>query len=111
MSAAAVAPGGPPKGRLAGMSRGRKILYGVLLVYVLGLVVFGLVFGVKSHRNESFDVVGSFHLETWIHLFGPINFDKGVLYLLMAASITVGIVVWTSRRMQMRPGRLQTVVE
>ena len=110
MSAAAVAPE-PPKGRLAGMSKKRKIIFGVLLVYVLGLVVFGLVFGVKSHRNESFDVVGSFHLESWFHIAGPLNFDKGVLYLLMAASITVGIVLWTSRRMQLRPGRLQTVVE
>ena len=111
MSAAAVAPEQPPKGRLAGMSKKRKIIFGVLLVYVLGLVVFGLVFGVKSHRNESFDVVGSFHLESWFHIAGPLNFDKGVLYLLMAASITVGIVLWTSRRMQLRPGRLQTVVE
>ncbi|MGO9249207.1 MAG: F0F1 ATP synthase subunit A [Solirubrobacteraceae bacterium] len=110
MSAAVVAPE-PPKGRLAGMSKKRKIIFGVLLVYVLGLVVFGLVFGVKSHRNESFDVVGSFHLESWFHIAGPLNFDKGVLYLLMAASITVGIVLWTSRRMQLRPGRLQTVVE
>jgi F-type H+-transporting ATPase subunit a len=110
MSAAAIAPD-PPKGRLAGISKKRKIIFGILLVYVLGLVVFGLVFGVKSHRNESFDVVGAFHLETWFHIAGPLNFDKGVLYLLMAASITVGIVLWTSKRMQMRPGRLQTVVE
>ncbi len=110
MSAPAIAPE-PPKGRLAGMSRKRKIIYGILLVYVLGLVVFGLVFGVKSHRNESFDVVGSFHIESWFHIAGPLNFDKGVLYLLMAASITVGIVLWSARRMQLRPGRLQTVVE
>jgi F-type H+-transporting ATPase subunit a len=108
--AAAIAPE-PPKGRLAGMSKKRKIIYGIAVVYVLGLVVFGLAFGVKSHRNESFDVVGSFHLESWFHIAGPLNFDKGVLYLLMAASITVGIVLWTSRRMQLRPGRLQTVVE
>ncbi len=111
MSAATVAPPQPPKGRLAGMSKKRKIIYGILLVYVLGLVVFGLAFGVKSHRNESFDVVGAFHLESWFHIAGPLNFDKGVLYLLMAASITVGIVLWTSRRMTLRPGRLQTVVE
>jgi F-type H+-transporting ATPase subunit a len=110
MSAAAIAPE-PPQGRLASMSKARKIGYGIAIVYVLGLVVFGLVFGVKSHRNESFDVVGSFHLESWFHIAGPLNFDKGVLYLLMAASITVGIVLWTSRRMQLRPGRLQTVVE
>jgi F-type H+-transporting ATPase subunit a len=118
MSASAVAvaqepPKAPQKrpGGLGGMSRGKKILWGIVLVYILGLIVFGLVFGVKAHRNESFDVVGSFHIETWFHIFGPLNFDKGVLYLLMAASITVGIVLWTSRRMALHPGRLQTVVE
>ncbi len=104
-------PGGPPAPKQGGTSKTRKIVYGIAIVYVLGLVVFGLVFGVKSHRNESFDVVGAFHLESWFHIAGPLNFDKGVLYLLMAASITVGIVLWTSKRMQMRPGRLQTVVE
>jgi F-type H+-transporting ATPase subunit a len=104
-------PGNAPGPEKRGLSKNRKILYGILLVYVLGLIVFGLAFGVKSHRNESFDVVGSFHLESWFHIGGPLNFDKGVLYLLLAASITVGIVLWTSRRMEMRPGRLQTVVE
>jgi F-type H+-transporting ATPase subunit a len=107
-SGAPLAGNGPEK---RGMSKGRKIGYAVLIVYVFGLVVFGLVFGVKSHRNENFDVVGSFHLESWFHIGGPLNFDKGVLYLLMAASLTVGIVVWTSKRMELRPGRLQTVVE
>ncbi|HUN79847.1 MAG TPA: F0F1 ATP synthase subunit A [Solirubrobacteraceae bacterium] len=111
-----IAPGGPippgePRRGLAGMSKKRKILWGILAVYILGFVVFGLAFGVKAHRNESFDVVGGFHLETWVHLFGPINFDKGVLFLLMAAAITVGVVVWTSRNMSLKPGRLQTVVE
>jgi F-type H+-transporting ATPase subunit a len=102
-------PGNAPEKR--GMSTKRKIVFGVLAVYILGLVVFGLAFGVKSHRNESFDVVGSFHLESWFHIGGPLNFDKGVLYLLMAASLTVGIVLWTSKRMELRPGRLQTIVE
>ncbi len=103
--------GDAPKPEQHGMSTKRKIIFGVLAVYILGLVVFGLAFGVKSHRNESFDVVGSFHLESWFHIGGPLNFDKGVLYLLMAASLTVGIVLWTSKRMELRPGRLQTIVE
>ena len=109
-AAGAPLPGGPtPEKR--GMSKARKIGYGIVIVYVLGLIVFGLVFGVKSHRNESFDVVGSFHLESWFHIAGPLNFDKGVLYLLIASSLTVGIVSWTAKRMELRPGRLQTVVE
>jgi F-type H+-transporting ATPase subunit a len=109
-SVAATPPVKPPPVR-PGMSTKRKITLGVLAVYVIGFVVFALAFGVKAHRNESFDVVGSFHLETWFHIGGPLNFDKGVLYLLIASTLTVGIVVWTSRHMQMRPGRLQMVVE
>ncbi|MDE3069315.1 MAG: F0F1 ATP synthase subunit A [Acidobacteriota bacterium] len=97
--------------RLANMSKRRKIGYSILLVYVLGIVVFALVFGVKSHRNEEFSVIGGFHLETWVHLFGPINFDKGVLYLLMTASITVGIMFMVARSMERKPGRLQVAVE
>ncbi|HEV3323829.1 MAG TPA: F0F1 ATP synthase subunit A [Solirubrobacteraceae bacterium] len=99
---------GPEQG---GMSKKAKILWAILAVYIIGLIVFGLAFGVKAHRNESFDVVGSFHLETWFHVFGPLNFDKGVLYVLIAASLTVGIVLRASRNMQTRPGRLQTIVE
>lgn len=101
----------PAPGKKGGMSKARKITLGIVAVYIIGLIVFGLAFGVKSHRNETFDVVGAFHLETWFHIAGPLNFDKGVLYLLLAASITVGIVLWTSKRMTLRPGRLQTVVE
>jgi len=101
-------PGGSEK---RGMTQKAKILWAILAVYVIGLIVFGLVFGVKAHRNESFDVVGSFHLETWFHIFGPLNFDKGVLYVLISATITVGIVLRASKNMEMRPGRLQTIVE
>ncbi|HEV3047336.1 MAG TPA: F0F1 ATP synthase subunit A [Solirubrobacteraceae bacterium] len=104
-------PPGAPDPAKGGMSTKRKITLGILAVYVIGLVVFGVAFGVKAHRNESFDVVGSFHLESWFHIGGPLNFDKGVLYLLIASTLTVGIVLWTSKRMQMRPGRMQMVVE
>jgi F-type H+-transporting ATPase subunit a len=97
--------------RLRAMSKLKQILLAIGVVYVLGLIVFALAFGVKSHRNEGFDVVGSFHLESWVHLIGPLNLDKGVLYLLMAAGLTVGVVLFASRRMELRPGRLQTVIE
>lgn len=93
------------------MSRTRKILYSIGAVYVLGIVVFAVVFGVKSHKNEAFNVVGSFHLDTWFHIGGPIDFNKGVLYLLMAAALTVGTMWWVASRMERRPGRMQVAVE
>ena len=78
---------------------------------MLGLVGFAVGFGVKGHKNESFKVIDAFHLETWFHIAGPLNFDKGVLYLLIATALTLGIMVWVARHMQKRPGRLQVAVE
>ncbi len=94
------------------MSKARKIGWGIGLVYLLGIIVFALAFGVKGHKNESFKVIDSFHLETWVHLIGPLNIDKGTLYLFLAAAITVGGMVWISKRMEAKPSsRMQVAVE
>ncbi len=74
--------------RVRSWSKARKIGYGILLVYVLGIVGFAVGFGIKGHKNESFKVIDAFHLETWFHIAGPLNFDKGVLYLLLATLLT-----------------------
>jgi F-type H+-transporting ATPase subunit a len=95
---------------LRAMDRKRRILYAVALSYVLGIVVFVAAFGIKGHKNESFQVIDSFHLETWFKI-GPVAFNKGVLYLLIAASLTVGITVWVAKRMEAKPGRLQVAIE
>jgi F-type H+-transporting ATPase subunit a len=92
-------------------SQAKKILYGVLAVYLLGLIGFAVAFGIKGHKNESFKVIDAFHLESWFHIAGPLNFDKGVLYLLLASGLTVGIMVYVARHMQKRPGRTQVAVE
>jgi F-type H+-transporting ATPase subunit a len=96
--------------RLRGMSKKRKIGYSVGLSYVLGLIAFGVIFGIKGHKNEAFSVIDAFHLDTWFKL-GPVAFNKGVLYLLIAASLTVGIMLWVAKRMEERPGRVQVAVE
>ncbi len=97
--------------RLRTMSKRRKILLGVALVYVLGLIIFGALFGVKGQKNSSYKPQEAFHLLTWAHLFGPINLNKGVLYLVIAAILTVGIMLFVAKRMEMRPNRVQTAVE
>ena len=80
-------------------------------MYVVGLVGFAVGFGIKGHKNESFKVIDAFHLETWFHIAGPLNFDKGVLYLLLATGITLGIMLFVAAHMRRRPGRLQVAVE
>jgi F-type H+-transporting ATPase subunit a len=77
----------------------------------VGLVVIGIVFGVHGHKNETFNIVESFHLTTWVHLVGPLNINKAVLYLLITMGLTIGILLFVARRMQMRPNRVQVAVE
>ena len=70
------------------MSR-RKILLSIGGVYMLGLIVLGLVFG-GGGKNEEFKPQDEFELHDWIDLPGPLDFNKGVLYLLLATMLTVG---------------------
>ena len=95
----------------SGMTKRRKILLGIAGIYVVGIIVFGLAYGIKGHKNEAFNVIDSFHLLTWFSV-GPIAFNKGVLFLLIATVLTIAIMVGVARRMKARPdGRLQVVVE
>jgi F-type H+-transporting ATPase subunit a len=93
------------------MSQRRKLIFAIGGVYVLGLVVFGVLFGIKGHKDANYLPQDEFHLLTWVHLFGPVNLNKGVLYLVIAGALTIGIMVWVSKRMTMRPNRVQTAVE
>ena len=93
------------------MSRRRKITYGILVVYLAGLIALSVIYGIHTHKNNTFNIVDAYHLTTWVHLFGPLNINKGVLYLLMTAVMTIGILLWVARRMEMRPNRVQTAVE
>jgi F-type H+-transporting ATPase subunit a len=96
---------------LTTMSRRRKIAYGIVVVYLAGLIAFGVGFGLHGHQNNTFNIVSPYQLVTWVHLIGPLNFNKGVLYLLITAVLTIGLLVWVARRMEMRPNRVQTAVE
>jgi F-type H+-transporting ATPase subunit a len=96
---------------LARMSRRRQITYGIVAVYLVGLIGISIAFGIHSHKNNTFNIVSPYQLVTWVHLIGPLDFNKGVLYLLMTAVLTIGILVLVARRMEMRPNRVQAAVE
>jgi F-type H+-transporting ATPase subunit a len=126
MSAVAEAPrmapgmGTPPTPSPAapekqGMSQGRKVLYGVLGVWLGGIVLFVILFGVTAHKAPAvasgvFSPTDEFKLDTWFQV-GPIAFNKAVLYLLLTVGITLGVMFYVARRLQQRPGRLQVAVE
>jgi len=121
MSAVAGAPpitrgaGGTPPAEKQGMSTKRKIGWSVFAVWLGGIVLFVVLFGVTAHKapdvaSSAFSPVDEFKLDTWFKA-GPVAFNKGVLYLLLTTGITLGVMVYISRRLQQRPGRLQVAVE
>jgi F-type H+-transporting ATPase subunit a len=91
------------------VSRRQKLLIGaaVFLIPFIGLIA---VVG-KHPKNNEFKPQNEFHLDTWINLPGPFDFNKAVMYLLIATILTIGTMFWISRRMQARPNRVQTAVE
>jgi F-type H+-transporting ATPase subunit a len=111
---AAPLPGGSQKPR-KGLSPAKKIGYSVLAVWIGGIVLFAILFGLTAHKapsiaNGVFSPTDEFKLDTWFKL-GPISFNKGVLYLLITAGITLGVMLYVAKRLQERPGRLQVAVE
>jgi F-type H+-transporting ATPase subunit a len=97
------------------MSPVRKGMLAVGAVWLAGIIFFVALLGLKSHKAASvasgaFSPIDEFKLDTWFKL-GPIAFNKGVLYLLLTVGITLGVMIYVSRRLQKRPGRLQVAVE
>ncbi len=123
MSAVAGAPpiapgmGTPPTSQpeKQGMSQARKVVYGLVGVWLGGIVLFVILFGATAHKapavaSGAFSPTDEFKLDTWFQV-GPIAFNKAILYLLLTVGITLGVMFYISRRLQQRPGRLQVAVE
>jgi F-type H+-transporting ATPase subunit a len=92
------------------VSTRRKAVIGGLGVYVVVLIVLAVVAG-SSGKNNEFKPQNEFKLDNWINLPGPLDFNKGVLYLFIATALTVGTMLYVANRMQARPNRVQTAVE
>jgi F-type H+-transporting ATPase subunit a len=93
------------------VTKGRKILLAIGAVYLFAIVLTVVIFGFKRNDNEEFQPQNEFQLDTWIDLPGPLDFNKGVLYVLLAGILTCVTMVYIARRMQARPNRVQTAVE
>jgi F-type H+-transporting ATPase subunit a len=97
------------------MSTRAKLLWGFVIVWIGGTILFAIGLGIASHKASSivsgqFSPIDEFKLDTWVKI-GPISINKGVLFVLLTAGITVGIMGWVARKMQMRPNRVQVAVE
>jgi F-type H+-transporting ATPase subunit a len=97
------------------LSTAKKVLIPVGVIWLAGIIFFVVIYGLKPHKapdvaSGSFTPTNEFKLDTWFNI-GPIDFNKGVLYLLLTVGITIGLMVYIARRLEQRPGRLQAAVE
>jgi len=92
------------------MSTRRKILFGLLGIYLLLCVLAFVLFG-SAGRNEDFKPQDEFTLYTWIDLPGSLDINRAVFYLILAGILTTVTMFYVARRMQARPNRIQTAVE
>jgi F-type H+-transporting ATPase subunit a len=93
------------------MTKRKKILLFVAGGYVIAMGLVLAIFGFARRDNEEFQPQNEFQLDAWIELPGPFDINKAVMYLVIAAALTVGTMVYIANRMQARPNRVQTAVE
>jgi F-type H+-transporting ATPase subunit a len=96
-------------------SRARQIAIGLGILWIAGVIFFIIVYGFKPHKatdvaNGSFSAIGEFKLDTWFSA-GPVHFNKAILYVVLAAVITLAVMFFVARRLKQRPQRLQTAIE
>jgi F-type H+-transporting ATPase subunit a len=93
------------------MKTRHKVLLAIGGVYLASMIVVILIFGATRQDNEEFQPQNEFQLHTWVDLPGPFDINKAVMYLVIAAVLTIFTMVWIANRMQARPNRVQTAVE
>jgi F-type H+-transporting ATPase subunit a len=88
-----------------------------LALIILGpmalLILLGIVFPSEG-QNTAYKPQNEFKLDDWISIhLGPINMsiNKAVLYLALAAILTIWTMLAIANRMQRKPNRTQTAVE
>src|SRR3712207_1320551 len=91
------------------LSLKQKVFLG-LGIYILGAILITVATGWSRSDNTHFQPQNEFKLDTWFSV-GPVEFNKAVMYLLIAATLTCLTMVYVARKMQARPNRVQTAVE
>jgi F-type H+-transporting ATPase subunit a len=92
------------------MSKTRKVLLIGAGIYLGVFVLLVALYGFTQHKNNEFQIQNEFKIVQWVHL-GVFSINRAVVYLFIAAILTIGTMVWISRRMQQRPNKVQTGVE
>jgi F-type H+-transporting ATPase subunit a len=91
------------------MTTKRKVL-AFFGVYILGVIIIVAATGWHRTSNDTYHPQNEFKLDTWFSV-GPFDFNKAVMYVLIAGILTVVTMLYIANRMQARPNRVQTAVE
>lgn len=97
---------------MSSLSTKSKVLIGLGTYFAIAILML-LIFG-SAGKNEEFQPQNEFKLDPWIsiHLGGvDLSINKAVLYLVLASALTIFVMVYIARRMQMKPNRVQAAVE
>lgn len=97
---------------MSSLSTKQKVLLG-LGIYFATAIALLLIAGSQG-KNDEFKPQNEFKLDPWIsiHLGGvDLSVNKAVLYLVLASALTIFVMVYIARRMQMKPNRVQAAVE
>jgi F-type H+-transporting ATPase subunit a len=92
------------------MSKTRKVLLIGAGIYLGVFVLLVLIYGFTQHKNNTYQIQNEFKIVQWVHL-GVFSINRAVIYLFLATILTIGTMLWISRRMQQRPNKIQTGVE
>jgi F-type H+-transporting ATPase subunit a len=71
------------------MSTRRKWFLALGGFYLVSIVAVILIFGAKRQDNDAFKPQEEFRLTSWIDLPGPMDINRGVFYVLVAAILTL----------------------
>jgi F-type H+-transporting ATPase subunit a len=97
---------------LSRLSTKQKVLLGAGIY--LGLTIVLLVLAGNQGKNDEFKPQDEFKLHNWIPIhIGGIDFsiNRAVLYLVLASALTIWVMTYIARHMQMKPNRVQAAVE
>jgi F-type H+-transporting ATPase subunit a len=84
-----------------------------IAAWLIPAIVLLLIFG-SDGKNDEFKPQDEFKLHDWIPIhLGPLNLsiNRAVLYLILASALTIWVMVYIARRMQLKPNRTQAAVE
>jgi F-type H+-transporting ATPase subunit a len=97
---------------VSSLSTKQKVLLSAGIYF--GITILLLVIAGSQGKNDEFKPQNEFKLDNWISVkLGPadLSINKFVLYLVLASALTIWVMVYIARRMQMKPNRVQTAVE